>query len=439
MQLISAQTLTSASASVTFSSIPQTFTDLKLVVSGRVASGAQADFQLLVKFNNSTTGYSSKTVFGNGVGAYSFSTTIAGYSGVTNGGLSTANAFSNCEVYIPNYTSSNYKSFSSDTVIEDNTTATRTDLNAMLWSNNAAITTITVSPDTSTWVQNSSFYLYGISSDTANQNTSGPYAFGGDTITTDGTYWYHTFLNSNSFTPQKNLSVDYLVVAGGGGGGAKNNSVCGGGGAGGLRCTVTATGGGGSLESKLSLTAGTVYAAVVGAGGVCGSSNGSNSVFATITSTGGGLGGSSGAGVTGGSGGGSGEDQLGGGSGTANQGYAGGQGNGGAGGVYSGGGGGGANAVGASGGTSGGGNGGNGVTTSISGSSVTYAGGGGGAVYTTGSAGTGGTGGGGNGGAGTGAGTAGTANTGGGGGAGTNNTSRSANGGSGIIIVRYAV
>jgi hypothetical protein len=52
-----------------------------------------------------------------------------------------------------------------------------------------------------------------------------------------------------------------------------------------LRSTVTATGGGGSLETALSLTAGTSYTATVGAGGAGGSgsglkgANGSNSVF----------------------------------------------------------------------------------------------------------------------------------------------------------------
>jgi hypothetical protein len=65
---------------------------------------------------------------------------------------------------------------------------------------------------------------------------------------TDGTYWYHTFVSSGTFTPQKAISCDYLVVAGGGGGGQDDNGA--GGGAGGLRCTVGATGGGGSLETR---------------------------------------------------------------------------------------------------------------------------------------------------------------------------------------------
>jgi hypothetical protein len=65
------------------------------------------------------------------------------------------------------------------------------------------------------------------------------------------------------------LTVDYLVVAGGGGGGGDNSwrvVRC----AGGLRSTVTATGGGGSLESALTLVAGTSYTVTVGAGGAGG-------------------------------------------------------------------------------------------------------------------------------------------------------------------------
>ena len=99
---------------------------------------------------------------------------------------------------------------------------------------------------------------------------------------------------SNGYQHVSTLSVDYLVVAGGGGGGA---DIGGGGGAGGLRSTVTATGGGGSLESPLTLGAGT-YTVTIGGGGASNTTtssngtNGSNSVFSTITSTGGGGGGS---------------------------------------------------------------------------------------------------------------------------------------------------
>jgi hypothetical protein len=260
---------------------------------------------------------------------------------------------------------------------------------------------------------------------------------------------------SNSITVPTIFSIDYLVVAGGGGGGqtASPDYARGGGGAGGMRCTVTGTGGGGSLESALTIASAINYTVTVGAGGSQ-AANGSNSVFSSITSTGGGTGGYQNSltiGANGGSGGGSSgsHQDVTGGSGTANQGYGGGGGN--SAGNTGAGGGGGASQAGQSGGTvtggagnQKGGYGGAGVATSITGSSVTYAGGGGGgAGYTNTNAGTSaGAGGAGGGGAGNytsgGNGTAGTANTGGGGGGccgGSNQTSGA--GGSGVVILRY--
>jgi len=440
-------------SSVTFSGIPQTgYTDLVVKFAARGDAGAISR-SVYLTFNGSTTSYSSRYLQGDGSAASSGtggSTNI--YAGECTASTATASTFANQELYIPNYASSNYKSVSVDSVAETNATTQYMGLQAGLWSNTAAITSIGLAPGTGNFAQYSTFYLYGV----AKLGTTPaivPYATGGDTIMTDGTYWYHTFLSSGTFTPVvgKNLSCDYLVVAGGGGGGRANAGgyAGGGGGAGGLRSTVTATGGGGSLESALSLLSNTNYTVTIGAGGAGINSDntqgnsGSNSVFATITSTGGGAGGAgSGAGtsgLTGGSGGGGGGagTGLGAGAGTANQGYAGGYGSAG----YNGGGGGGAGAVGGNGQAPGtglpGGNGGNGVAVSITGSSVTYAGGGGGSGYASASSGgSGGGGAGGYGGSGIGA-TSGTANTGSGGGGNTTNPTGS--GGSGIVIVRYAV
>lgn len=227
-------------------------------------------------------------------------------------------------------------------------------------------------------------------------------------------------------------TVEYLVVAGGGGGGSRHS---GGGGAGGL---LTATG--------FTVTPNQVYTVTIGAGGagstVTGSATaglaGSDSVFASVTATGGGLGGSANGG-NGGSGGGGGNNGLGG-SGTAGQGYAGGKnvsptydyhgaGGGGAGGV-------GSDVTGAAGGA-----GGAGVASDITGTSVIYAcGGGGGSFQGLGSGGPGGAGGSSsiNGGAGEGtsAGSAGTSNTGTGGGGGSGGGG-AYNGGSGVVIIRY--
>lgn len=229
-------------------------------------------------------------------------------------------------------------------------------------------------------------------------------------------------------------TVEYLVVAGGASGGGHYG---GGGGAGGYR-----------TASGFAITTGVQYTVTVGAGGAnvtgyAGGSGlgnaGSNSVFSSITSTGGGGGGARGGsqnGATGGSGGGGagGIGGTSGGSPTAGQGFAG------AGGLDSGGssrGGGGGGAA-EAGNTDGQGQGGDGLSSSISGSATFYAGGGGGGSQDAGGA-VGGDGGGGLGGSGNGNGTAGTTNTGGGGGgaAQSEGGSRSGAGGSGIVIIRY--
>lgn len=436
MNLIARQTVgAGGAASVTFSNIPQTFTDLKIVMSAR-GSGTGG---VQIQFNGSTSNRSNIRLYGNGSVTASFSgSDVFTY---LNRSSYTANTFDSSDIYIPNYTSSNFKSLSIDNVQETNATAVDMQLQAGLWSQTAAITSLGFVPDNSqTFVEFTEISLYGISSNTTTQNTTTPSASGGDIITTDGTYWYHTFLYSGTFVPFKNLTCDYLVVAGGGGGGygASGNGLGGGGGAGGLRSTVTATGGGGSLETPLALLANTTYAASIGAGGAGSTSvnayasDGGNSVFATITSTGGGgsVNGEQ-VGRNGGSGGGAGNggNTLGvkaGGTRTASpvQGFDGGSANTGSPTApqYGTGGGGGAGGVGGNGGSSSAGTAGAGLAVSITGSSITYATGGAGSQLSSG------------------AGANGTANRGvGGGGSGQGATANGGTGGSGIIIVRYAV
>jgi hypothetical protein len=394
-------------ASIDFTSIPQTYTDLKIVVSARSTYSALTD-TLFVKPNGLTTNGSSRWIIGDGLNAGASSSAAFNYVREINGNTATASTFASVEIYAPNYTSSNYKSFSSEGVTENNAgVGVRTGITAGLWSSTAAITSITLTATNGDFVQYSTATLYGVSNVPV---AEGAKATGG-IITADSSYFYHTFLSSDTFTPTQNLTVDYLVVAGGGGGGKDQG---GGGGAGGLRCTVGATGGGGSLESALSLTASTGYTVTVGAGGAS-ETSGNNSVFSSITSTAGGRGASTlNNGTSGGSGGGAG-GQGGartGGAGTANQGYAGGNSV-----NQSGGGGGGAGSVGANGTGSSNNSGGSGVSTSISGTATTYAAGGIGDRTITPE----------NGGANTGT-----------GGAGNNANATAGAGGSGIVIVRYA-
>jgi hypothetical protein len=148
-------------ANITFSSIPSTYTDLKVVISGRTNASDYVDF-CKVQFNGVATNQSERAVRGNGSAANSYSDTLI-YS-ATNGNTSTSNTFGNLELYIPNYAGSTNKSVSLDGVSENNATAALAELQAGLWSSTAAITSIALVPYTGTlWQQYSTASLYGIS------------------------------------------------------------------------------------------------------------------------------------------------------------------------------------------------------------------------------------------------------------------------------------
>lgn len=457
--MVAIQTVTvgaGGAASIDFTNIPQTYTDLVVKLSVRTTrTGTDVDDEVRMQFNGSGgTAYSTRMIEGDGSSTRSVSDTSQAYfgRGVAPSDNATASTFSNCEYYIPNYTSSNNKSVSFDSTMENNATRSVMTLTAGLWANTAAITSIKVTA-IGTFDQYSTATLYGVTS-----AGYGAKATGG-IISQDADYFYHTFLASGTFTPTSNITCDYLVVAGGGGGSGTVGGFSGGG-AGGLRSTVSNTGGGGTLESALSLTATTNYTVTIGAGGTGGNfgagTQGGNSVFSTITSTGGGFGGGGSSpfnGGSGGSGGGGGADSstagTGGAASPSGQGYVGGNAIAGANGTRAGGSGGGAGAIGANATSGTGGNGGNGTWTALSNavqagqlSSGNYylAGGGGGATLIGTTRGTGGLGGGGA--AVTNSpGTAGTTNTGGGGAGGDYTTGLDkvgGNGGSGIVIVRYA-
>jgi len=156
--LIEAKTLGSAVASVTFSSIPQTYTDLQFLFSCQSVSD---DDTLIVQFNGSTSGYTVRQLLGYGSGTGSNSPVSNGM-GVVSSKTTTANTFTNASLYIPNYTSANYKSGSADGVSEANATISYAQLYANLWPNTAAITSALVKFDASNLIAGSTLYLYGI-------------------------------------------------------------------------------------------------------------------------------------------------------------------------------------------------------------------------------------------------------------------------------------
>lgn len=152
---------------VTFNNIPQTFTDLMIKVSQRNDTAVVSE-PLAINFNADTsTIYSSTSVYGDGSGTGSLRASGYGYISY-NGGLSvpganaTANTFGSFEVYIPNYTGSNFKSMTIDAVSENNATSTVAGLGAGLYRSTNPITIIAFRGYNGILIQNSTITIYGI-------------------------------------------------------------------------------------------------------------------------------------------------------------------------------------------------------------------------------------------------------------------------------------
>lgn len=160
--------LTGTQATITFSAIPSTYTDLVLVASARTDWTGFSE-ELKFWYNNNSAGSS-----------YSFTRLITDAPNVTSSRSSsfpwmsnsalnentntTSNTFSSIEIYIPNYAGSNYKPASMTSARENNSTTYYTiAANAGLWSDTTAISRIDLAPRQGTnFVSGSRFDLYGI-------------------------------------------------------------------------------------------------------------------------------------------------------------------------------------------------------------------------------------------------------------------------------------
>lgn len=145
-------------SSIDFTSIPATYTDLCVVLSGR--STTTVDY-CEVRFNGASTNLSGRYLYGNGTSAAS--STYQPFIYMNSSG-NTASTFSNSMVYVPNYAGSNNKSVSIDSVYENNATLAYTEFQAGLWSNTSAINQVTLvcTGASQNFAQYSTAYLYGI-------------------------------------------------------------------------------------------------------------------------------------------------------------------------------------------------------------------------------------------------------------------------------------
>lgn len=163
--LIKGETLASSASSYTFSAIPNTYTDLCLKISARTTA-ASTNGNVFVRFNSdSAANYSYTLLQGTGSAAYSY--TFPGetndFAGAVSGANATANTFGSIEMYIPSYTASQKKPLNSISASESDVASNvLIESIANLWQGTAAITSITLSTDATSFAAGSSFYLYGI-------------------------------------------------------------------------------------------------------------------------------------------------------------------------------------------------------------------------------------------------------------------------------------
>lgn len=158
-ELLTSATVTSAQASIEFTSIPQTYTDLILVCSTRVDTASGVVASLKVQCNGTDITGRRLGAEGSPFAAYS----DTGSSAYTDTAGATASTFNNTQFYIPNYASTSaYKSISIDSVAENNATAAGLSLIAGIYSSNTAISSLKILNASYNLLTYSTAYLYGV-------------------------------------------------------------------------------------------------------------------------------------------------------------------------------------------------------------------------------------------------------------------------------------
>lgn len=148
-------------SSIDFTSIPSTYTDLCVKLSLRTATSGAANVELQINNDTNAANYSGRQIQGNGSTASS--SALNNQTATSSGSTDTASTFATTDLYLPNYAGSTNKSFSTDTVTENNATLAYATLRGNLWSNTAAITSLKfINGGGANFAQYSTATLYGI-------------------------------------------------------------------------------------------------------------------------------------------------------------------------------------------------------------------------------------------------------------------------------------
>jgi hypothetical protein len=163
VKIASAAVGAGGTSSVTFSSIPQTYTDLVLKASARSTRAGLDEDGFTIQLNSSTTGYTYITTIGQGSSIGNLNTTYEQtWAGEVNAGSSTANTFNNLEAYFTNYTGSTAKPYLVDSAQENNGSTAYFSVNTVRQSSTSAITSLTCGAANGNLAQYSTLTLYGI-------------------------------------------------------------------------------------------------------------------------------------------------------------------------------------------------------------------------------------------------------------------------------------
>ena len=155
--LIEAKTLTSSSATVDFTNIPQTYTDLLVKVSAKSNRTSFSD--MIIRFNSDSTTYYNRRMYADTGNVNHDTSEHTNYAGTNTGSYQ----FCNAEYYIPDYTSARNKSWVVRTVSAMNHANNAfTTLASGSWDGATAITSLQITDIVTTMQADSTFYLYGI-------------------------------------------------------------------------------------------------------------------------------------------------------------------------------------------------------------------------------------------------------------------------------------
>jgi hypothetical protein len=165
MDTIGGITLTASASSITFSSIPQTYSHLQLRITARNTRVSGYNAGSLSGYFNGDTGanYKNHILYGDGGTVYSFADLASPYFNVTRcADNSVANVFGVSVTDILDYTNTNKNKTVRTLSGTVNSTQGEFNFYSGLWLNTAAITSLTIDSPTFSLMQHSSFALYGV-------------------------------------------------------------------------------------------------------------------------------------------------------------------------------------------------------------------------------------------------------------------------------------